>query len=227
MVFSVPSGKKILWDCRLSNLSLHKNTLVNNHCSLSGVRNLLYWKLKKKKNSSSLACLRPNTWFELAEDTKNMKYIFFSILTSILILIFAFHRTLFIQKNLKRHFSSTHPQPNWTQEIAADSSAISQPWLTTNMRRSKRIHNSAGAAAQPCLMQNYHKALVLFSKAQQLDFLFCAFFSLLVREPMPTTESVVGCKLFMKNLPKRTIKPKGVFKESFDLHTRSFFIGQF
>lgn len=95
------------------------------------------------------------------------------------------------------------------------------------MRHSKRIDNSAGAAAQPCLMQNYHKALVLFSKAQQLDFLFCAFFSLLVREPMPTTESVVGCKLFMKNLPKRTIKPKGVFKESFDLHTRSFFNGLF
>lgn len=78
MVFSVPGGKKILWDCRLSNLSLHKNTLVNNHCSLSGVRNLLYWKLKKKKkNSSSLACLRLNTWFELAEDTKNIKYFFF------------------------------------------------------------------------------------------------------------------------------------------------------
>lgn len=44
------------------------------------------------------------------------------------------------------------------------------------MQHSKRIHNSAVAAAQPSLMQNYHKALVLFSKAQQLDFLFCTFF---------------------------------------------------
>lgn len=169
-----------------------------------------------------MAYLRLNTWFELAEDTKNIKC-FFSILTRLF--LHSIGHCSF-RKPEETFFFYTS-QPNWTQEIAADSSAISQPWLTTNMRPSKRIHNSAGAAAQPRLMQNYHKALVLFSKAQQLDFLFCAFFSLLVREPMPTTESVVGCKLFMKNLPKRTIKPKGLFKESFDLHTRSFFIGQF
>lgn len=113
-------------------------------------------------------------------------------------------------RKLEETFFLYTSKPNGTQEIAADSSAISQPWLTTNMRRSKRIHNSAGAAAQPSLMRSYHKALVLFSKARQLDFLFCAFFSLLARELMPTAESVVGCKLLMKNLPKRSIKPKGV-----------------
>lgn len=119
-----------------------------------------------------------------------------------------------------RNFSFRKPEetfffytsrPNWTQEIAADSWAISQPWLTTNMRRSKRIHNSAGAAAQPRLMQNYHKALVLFSKAQQLDFLFSAFFSLLARELMPTAESVVGCKLFKRESTQTHYKTQGSF----------------
>lgn len=149
MVFSVPSGKKILWDCRLSNQSLHKNTLVNNHCSLSGVRNLLYWKLKKKKkNSSSLVCLRLNTWFELAEDTKKYQF-FFSILTRLF--LHSIGHCSF-RKPEETFFFYTS-QPNWTQEIAADSSAISQPWLTTNMRRSKRIHNSAGAVSHAKLSQ--------------------------------------------------------------------------
>lgn len=155
-----------------------------------------------------MAYLRLNTWFELAEDTKNINFFFFPSSHG----YFCIPSGIVHLENLQKTFFFYTSQPNWTQEIAADSSAISQPWLTTNMRRSKRIHNSAGAAAQPRLMRSYHKALVLFSKAQQSDFLFCAFFSLLVREPMPTTESVVGCKLFMKNLPKRTIKPKGIFK---------------
>lgn len=80
------------------------------------------------------------------------------------------------------------------------------------MRRSKRIHNSAGAAAQPCLMQNYHKALVLFSKAQQLDFLFSAFFSLLARELMPAAESVAGCKLFKRESAQTDYKTLGSFQ---------------
>lgn len=58
-------------------------------------------------------------------------------------------------------------------------------------RRSKRTCNSTGAAAQQCLVQDYHKALVLFSKGQQWDFRFSAFFSLLARELVPTAESVV------------------------------------
>lgn len=120
--------------------------------------------MKNHTNTCWWAYLRLNTWFELAEDTTWKSKSLFPNLTWL-----SLHsiRNCPFRKPEETFFFYTS-RPNWTQEIAADSSAISQAWLTTNMRRSKRIHNSAGAAAQPCLMQNYHKALVLFSKAQQL-----------------------------------------------------------
>lgn len=114
-----------------------KNTLVrllvNNHSAVRSVKSA-YEELKKKPAKQPI-------WdFKVTDETIHTEI-------KCIISIFSFKICSF--RKLEETFFFYTSWPNWTQEIAADSSAISQPWLTTNMRRSKRIRDSAGAAAQP------------------------------------------------------------------------------
>lgn len=89
----------------------------------------------------------------------------------------ALYQTLYsLNKYNRESRINTSPNQKQTQEVTADSSASTQPWLTTNTQHSKRIHNSAVYLRWPSDSHaNYHVALLLLQKDQQSDFLFCTF----------------------------------------------------
>ncbi len=81
-----------------------------------------------------------------------------------------------LHKKNRDSLFNTSPDQKKTQEVTADSSASTQLWLATNTQHSKGIHNSAVYLRCPSNSHaNYHVALLLFQKDQQLDFLFCTF----------------------------------------------------
>lgn len=116
----------------MRNLTTHKNTLVsllvNNHSAVRSVSFALW-------RTNPIPAARLNTRFEVAEEIVSKSKCLFS---SPAWLFLRPIKKLFIQKTRSVIFSFYTSQPSSTQEITADSSAISQPWLTTSTRRFKK-----------------------------------------------------------------------------------------